>query len=230
MSCRGFTLIELLVVIAIIAVLAAIAVPAASSAISRGQRGASLSNLRGIAAAFHQFAADQGGFLPAQVDGAAGLDWSGQLVVGGYASGTSFRAPADRNPRRDLNPPAAVGGLYIRSYGNNSSKYTYLQNGYLAPWPKEVGQRGARLATVPGRIILAGENYGGDAGAESGAYVGVAEWEGLDGLPRDLYPSGGACFVRADGSGFSARPEEMNEFRADTDYGGDARDPWKWKP
>lgn len=228
MRAAGFTLIELLVVIAIIAVLAGFAVPAAADAISRGQRSASLSNLRGIAAAFHQFAADHEGFLPAQVDGASGLDWSGQLVAGGYVAGTAFRAPGDRNPRRALTPPAVVGGLYIRSYGNNSAKYTYVQNGYLAPWPKEVGQRGARMATIPGRILLAGENFGGDP--DSGAYVGVAEWEGLDGLARDLYPGGGACFVRADGSGLFAKPAEMNEFRADTDYGGDPRDPWKWKP
>jgi len=226
----GFTLIELLVVIAIIAVLAALAVPAISNSISRGQRSASISNLRGIAAAFHQFAADNDGFLPAHVDGASGLDWSGQLVAGGYASGMSFRAPADRNERRSLNPPAAVGGLFIRSYGNNSAKYTYVQSGYQSPWPKDVGQCGARIAMVPGRIILAGENFGGDSGSDSGAYVGVAEWEGLDGLPRDLYPGGGACFVKADGSAFFAKPEEMNEFRADTDYAGDPRDPWKWKP
>ena len=202
MSLRGFTLIELLVVLAIIALLAVLAVPAISHAISRGQRGASISNLRAIAAAFHQFAADHDGFLPAQVDGAAGLDWSGQLVAGGYAAGTSFRAPADRNARRSLTPPPAVKRLYIRSYGNNSAKYTYVQNGYRSPWPKDVGQRGARIATIPGRVLLAGENFGGDP--DSGAYVGVAEWEGLDGLPRDLYPGGGACFVRADGSGFSS--------------------------
>ena len=226
----GFTLIELLVVIAIIALLAAVAVPSISDSISRGQRGASISNLRGIAAAFHQFAVENEGFLPPQVDGVSGLDWSGQLVAGGYAPGASFRAPADRNKRRSVNPPAAVGGLYVRSYGNNSAKYTYVQNGYLSPWPKDVGQRGMRVAMIPGRIILAGENFGGDSGSDSGAYVGVAEWEGLDGLPRDLYPGGGACFARADGSAFFAKPEEMNEFRADTDYGGDPRDPWKWKP
>lgn len=230
MSKSGFTLIELLVVIAIIALLAAVAVPAITGAISRGQRGASLGNLRGIAAAFHQYAADHDGFLPAQVDGTAGLDWSGQLVSGGYASATSFRAPADRNERRQLDAPAAIGGLHIRSYGNNSAKYTYLQNGYLSPWPKDVGQRGARVTTIPGRILLAGENFGGDPGSDSGAYVGVAEWEGIDGLARDLYPGGGACFVRADGSGFFAKSSEMAEFRADTDYGGDPRDPWKWKP
>ena len=143
------------------------------------------------------------------------------MVAGGYAAGTSFRAPADRNARRSLTPPPAVKRLYIRSYGNNSAKYTYVQNGYRSPWPKDVGQRGARIATIPGRVLLAGENFGGDP--DSGAYVGVAEWEGLDGLPRDLYPGGGACFVRADGSGFFAEPDKMNEFRADTDYGGDPR-------
>lgn len=230
MKRTGFTLVELLVVIAIIALLAAIAVPAVSGAISRGQKGASLGNLRSIAAALHAFAADQNGFLPAQVAKDSGLDWSGQLVAGNYTSATSFRAPADRNERRSVSPPQAVGGPHIRSYGNNSAKYTYLENGYLSPWPKDVNAPGARISMVPGRIILAGENFGGDPGSGSGAYVGVPEWEGLDGLPRDLYPGGGACFVRADGSVFFAKPDDLAEFRADTDYDGDPRDPWKWKP
>jgi len=230
MKSPAFTLIELLVVIAIIAALAALAVPAVSGAISRANRATSIGNLRGIAVALQQFAASEEGFLPAQVHPLSGLDWSGQLVAGGYASGKAFSAPQDRKPRRSLAAPAAIGGLYPRSYGNNSAKYTYLQSGYLAPWPKTVTKRGARLALVPGHVLLAGENFGGDAGSDSGAYVGVAEWEGLDGLPRDLYPGGGACFVRADGAAFFAKPEEMNKYRADTDYGGDPRDPWKWKP
>jgi len=132
----AFTLIELLVVIALVAILAALVYPGISGAVSQSHRAASIANLRCIAAALHQFAADTGGLLPAQVDPDTGLDWSGQLVVAGYASREIFKAPADRNPRRDLNPPADVGGLYPRSYGNNSSKFTYLDNGYLSPWPK----------------------------------------------------------------------------------------------
>lgn len=228
MKPSAFTLIELLVVIAIIAILGAIAYPAISAAVSRGNRAASIANLRGIAASLHQFAADNSGFLPAQVDPDSGMDWSGQLVVGGYASREVFRAPEDRNKRREMPPPARVGGLYPRSYGNNSAKYTYLESGYRSPWPKTVSAPAARLAVVPPHILLAGENFGG--GDESGAYVGVAEHEGLDGLAGDLYPGGGACFVRADGAAFFATSVEMNEYRADTDYGGDRADPWKWKP
>ena len=226
----GFTLIELLVVIAIIAVLAAMLFPVMGSIKSKASRTASLSNLRQIGIALRLYCTDGDGCLPPQIDPATQLDWSGQMVVAKLLDPKMLRAPADQLYRRPLGAPAAIGALYNRSYGINSSKWTYLGNGYQSPWPKDTYAKGARLFTVPSNILLAGENFGGGTGA--GAYVGIPECEGLDGAPRDLYPDAGhgACYVRADGSAFFASVSEMSAFRADTDYGGNRNDPWKWTP
>jgi type II secretory pathway pseudopilin PulG len=219
-----------LVVITIIAILAALLSPVIASLKSKGNISPSLSNLRQIGIALTVYCADGDGCLPPQKDPATGLDWSGQLVVAKLLAPKMLLAPEDRLYRRPLGAPTDIGGLYRRSYGINSSKWTFLGNGYQSPWPKDISAKGAKLFTVPPTILLAGENFGGGTGA--GAYVGVTECEGLDGTPRDLYPKAGhgACYLRADGSGFFASKTDMSKYRADTDYAGNRADPWKWKP
>jgi len=226
----AFTLIELLVVIAIIAILAALLSPVITTLKSKGNVSTSMANLRQIGIALGLYCTDGDGSLPPQKDPASGLDWSGQLVVAKFLDPKTLAAPEDRLYRRPLGAPTGIGGLYRRSYGINSAKWTYLGNGYQSPWPKDISAKGAKLFTVPGYILLAGENFGGGSGA--GAYVGISECEGLDGAPRDLYPKAGhgACYLRADGSGFYSSVADMSKYRADTDYGGNRADPWKWKP
>jgi len=187
----------------------------------------SASKLQQVTVALLNSASDNNGKLPPQVHPDSGLDWSGQLVTGGYIESEVFHAPADRRDRRQLAPPAAINGLFKRSYAVNSAKFTFDGNGYRTPWSKVRTESGAPVLAIPGHVILVGENFGGVEG--SGGYVGVAESEGLDAFPRDLYQPPGAYYSRANGSVFFASAAEMAEYRADTDYNGDPLDPWKWK-
>lgn len=224
---RAFTLIELLTVIAIIGILAAIIIPVVGKVRQTAQRSSALSNVRQLVLSMTVYASDNRGFLPRQVEG--GLDWSGVLVRAGVLPiSPVFAAPADTTERRVLTPPGGIQALQPRSFAINSAKFTYDGAGYRTPWPKSITEPPARLDSIPPQIMLVGENWGGeDAG--SGAFVGVPENEGIDANPRDLYQGTGAHYAFADGSARFLRAAEMNRFRADTDYGGDAGDPWKWR-
>ena len=61
----GFTLIELLVVIAIIAILAAMLMPALSQARESGRKSVCTSNQAQLIKAIHNYASDNGDYLPA---------------------------------------------------------------------------------------------------------------------------------------------------------------------
>lgn len=65
MKKNGFTLIELLVVIAIIAILAAMLFPALSKARQNALKASCLSNLKQVGLAFHMYANDWDGWIPA---------------------------------------------------------------------------------------------------------------------------------------------------------------------
>jgi prepilin-type N-terminal cleavage/methylation domain-containing protein len=79
----AFTLIELLVVIAIIAILAALAVPALTSALTKAQMTGTMNNARQLYIA--QFSMSNDG----AATGSSGLAWPGDLLTGGYLTGTS---------------------------------------------------------------------------------------------------------------------------------------------
>lgn len=77
----AFTLIELLVVIAIIGILASILIPAALTGVEMGRRSSCSNNLKGIGAAFLNYANDHRGALP---DGDSLTDVAKELHEGGY--------------------------------------------------------------------------------------------------------------------------------------------------
>lgn len=224
---KGFTLIELLTVIAIIGILAAIIIPTVGKVRESARKSSALSNVRQVTLAISVYASDNRGYLPRQVE--AGVDWSGLLVNSGTLPiGGVFAAPSDTIERRTLTPPGGIQVLQPRSFAINSSKFTYSGGGYKTPWPTTVTDQPARLDSIPPKIMLVGENWGGEA-AGSGAYVGVPENEGIDAYPRNLYGGTGAHYGFADGSARFLTAEAMNQYRADTDHGGDAADPWKWR-
>lgn len=88
---RGFTLIELLVVISIIAILVAILLPALKQARVTSQMVSSLSNIRQISIALHNYAGDNNSSMPFILDPVIGVQvnrwqpvWSQKLVDQGY--------------------------------------------------------------------------------------------------------------------------------------------------
>ncbi|WOO41845.1 type II secretion system protein [Rubellicoccus peritrichatus] len=219
----GFSLVELLTAIAVVGVLSALISLGVVRARTQAYKSTSSSNVRQIVTTLNLYALDNGGRLPDQVHPTTGQDWSGTLVEEGFlAENEVFSSPGDTFER--------VYDGEARSYAINSSKYTYLQNGYMAPWPKlgDTNAKPAEIALIPPNIILVGENFGGGNDG-SGAVVGIAEHEGLDASTRDFYDDQGAFYGKADGSVAFRSSEEMKQYRADTDYGGDPRDPWKWK-
>lgn len=217
----AFTLIELLVSLAVIAILGAIVLAALGRVGVSRDKAVSTSNIRQIVLSLHLYAQENGGALPHQYDAGRGLDWSGVLIEDEFLSEDIFHAPADTFSRRFDGTP--------RSYAVNSSTYTFLQNGYRSPWPKDRTDRASSATMVPPRVMLVGENFGG-AVENSGAVVGVAEYEGLNAATYNFYGDTGAHYCMADASVVFMSQEEIGRYRADTDYNGDPNDPWKWKP
>jgi prepilin-type N-terminal cleavage/methylation domain-containing protein len=218
---NGFTLIELLTVISVIAILAGILITTIGRVRLEARKSVSSSNIRQLALALNLYSVSNNGYLPYQMDPETNRDWSGILVDEDFLEEDAvFQAPEDTFTRR-------FDGQ-ARSYAINSSKWTYLENGYMSPWPKDRQEKPSKATLIPSNIVLVAENFGG-AADNSGAVVGVAEFEGLDALTRDFYEDQGAFYGLADGSVIFKLSEEMNEYRPDTDYGGDRKDPWKWK-
>lgn len=217
----GFTLVELLAVIGVIGILFVIIFSVTGHVRMEARKSMSANNVRQIVIGMNLYATDNGGYLPKQYDPESGLDWSGILVDSGHIENENvFHAVEDDFIRSFDGTP--------RSYALNSAKWTFLQNGYQSPWPPDRTDNPGKANLIPPNIILVAENFGG-AGNNSGAVVGIPEFEGIDALTYDFYNEQGAFYGLADGSVSFRSSEEMSEFRADSDYGGNPRDPWKWK-
>ncbi|MDQ8208045.1 prepilin-type N-terminal cleavage/methylation domain-containing protein [Coraliomargarita sp. SDUM461003] len=218
---NAFTLIELLSSIALITILLGILIAAIGRVQREARKSVSSSNIRQIVLSMHLYATSNNGYLPYQMDPDNNRDWSGILVDEELLpEGEVFQSPEDNFTRRFEGQ--------VRSYAINSSKWTYLENGYKSPWPKDRQAKPSKASLIPPNIILVAENFGG-AADNTGANVGVAEFEGLDALTRDFYDEQGAFYGLADASVIFKSSAEMNEYRADTDYAGNPLDPWKWK-
>ncbi|MGE9295066.1 MAG: type II secretion system protein [Puniceicoccales bacterium] len=218
---NAFTLVELLATISILAILGAILMAALSGTGTSRDKAVSTGNIRQVVLGLHLYSQANKGLLPLQFDAGRNLDWSGALVEDGYLTEDVFHAPADEFTRRLDGTP--------RSYAVNSATYTFLQNGYRSPWPKNRTEQATSAMLVPPTVMLVGENFGG-AIDNSGAVVGVAEFEGLNAETYNFYDDTGAHYCMADGSVVFMSKEEIDQYRADTDYNGDPKDPWKWKP
>ena len=222
---RSFSLIELLVVVAIIAILAAMLLPALNGARESAKSAACMGNLRQIIEAMMLYADDYAGLLPPQSTGT--IDWSGLLTNTVVHIPALFRCPSDRNERRPI-----FAGCAWRSYAVNSGKFTLAAVGYRCPWPTNGPP--AKLADVPQPVFLLSENHGVSPSTppyNTGAIVGVAEMEGIDGLASQTHRSGANYGLR-DGRVEYLAKAYIDQWRADTDYSGQPKekgDPWKWK-
>ncbi|GHC12453.1 type II secretion system protein [Cerasicoccus arenae] len=217
----AFSLVELLVCVAVIGILGTIALVALSGVGLARDKTVSASNIRQIVMGLHLYSQSNSGLLPQQYDAERNLDWSGVLIEDEFLPKEIFHAPADDFERRLEGTP--------RSYAVNSATYTFLQNGYHSPWPKNRTEQPSTAMMVPPTVMLVGENFGG-AIENSGAVTGVAEFEGLNAETYNFYRNTGAHYCMADGSVAFMSKEEIDHYRADTDYNGDPKDPWKWKP
>ncbi len=227
---RAFTMIELLVVIAIIAVLAAMLLPALNRAKESGRRASCVNNMRQIMIMVAMYAGDNDGYLPPQNDGTPGtVDWSGRLLYL-VNNPNVFHCPSDKNQR------VYVGTA--RSYAVNSGKWTLMGAGYKCPWPRLTGDPPgstnidppSKLADVPPKVILVGENHG--TVDPNGGVVGIAEMEGLDASASSVHMPKGGNYGFSDGRVEFLSKDYVDVWRADTDYTGQSKendDPWKWK-
>jgi prepilin-type N-terminal cleavage/methylation domain-containing protein/prepilin-type processing-associated H-X9-DG protein len=133
----AFTLIELLVVIAIIAILAAIAVPSYSGIISKSQGAGCLSNMRQLATALLNCAADNNGFLPRAnnnpASGGKSVEWPKAVYLyiptlnnslRGKQVNKVFRCPAEEQPPDNENTCCQYTASFALEAGNSSQTAT----------------------------------------------------------------------------------------------------------
>jgi len=144
-----------------------------------------------------------------------------------------FRCPIDDTVRMPI-----VSDQPPRSYAVNSGKFVdaYVRSlGYRTPFPLDRFDQPERLQRIPANVMIVGENHGHDAPPTGGgnfgdstAVVGIAAFEGLDAYAHAIHYGTGSNYGFSDGHVEFLKKTYIDQWRCDTDYGGDPRDPWKW--
>lgn len=240
----AFTLIELLVVISIIALMISILLPALAAARSSAKQIACGSNVRQAMIGHFTYSIDSNGLLvpksAAPPLAATYNDWSGILQQLNYLSSPEvFACPEDSIPRVTTSP---FDTYSPRSYGINDMRFNaaYLRSqNYHFPWPEYADLNTpvasdyiSRVEDIPSHVFIMGENYGTvdlSTAGNNRAYVSVPEWESMLFAAADLHQGGGGNYGFSDGHGEFIKFEVVNEFRADTPYGNNSGDHWKWQ-
>jgi prepilin-type N-terminal cleavage/methylation domain-containing protein len=236
---RAFTLIELLVVVSVIGLLIAILLPALAGARESARVITCGSNQRQILIGFAIYAADNRDRIPHAVSLEAASpykDWSG-FITDLIRGENVFRCPDDGLSRASAGDP--------RSYYVNDSKWHYFGAGDRGPWPKYTlgvptvvdvvnGVNDvARMSEIPSHVVIIGERYtkwAELAGPTFTSIVGDWSFFGMEGwTSTDHRDATGGNYAFSDGRVEYHKAVEYDAYRADTDYGGDKRDPWKWR-
>ncbi len=177
---RGFTLIELLVVVTILAVLSALMLSALSSTTSQAASAQSLSNLRQISLAMHQYAGEnQGAFPPtaSQVSNAQG-SWA---LLGSWDSFLFPYLGLESDPHVTSNPKLVADQKAMDIFQHTRDESVITEQAYggfrrsygmpygdgkigVTVWGGNTPIYSARLGSIPdpARTILVTEKAGYD--------------------------------------------------------------------
>ncbi|MFG0248907.1 MAG: DUF1559 domain-containing protein [Phycisphaeraceae bacterium JB051] len=249
---RAFTLIELLVVISIISLLISILLPALAKARSAARNIQCAANLRQVMLSMVNYSMDNDSRpQPKLVFDSryyfGNIDWSGLMAdyLGGdplditnnnHSSLSVFRCPEDNIDR-------IVNTRPFRSYGINDSRWTFFGDGYKAPWPRYDASNGNpilgssmstlvtkphRIEDIPGHVMMISEVWTRLASGSTRCFLGNTDTCGM-GARFDATHGRGANVAFSDGRVAALVEEEVDAFRADTNYYGNKGDRWKWQ-
>lgn len=161
---RGFTLTEILVAVGIVAVLSVMLFPLIRTSVNQVNGAGCLSNLRQLGAAFHAYAAENGGYLPRPGWSSSGssiaswqplldpylspnvTDWNLARQANNYASiiKSVFLCPAEKSPGKDNGFYGMNKEFRLDLYGEKSrislasisqpSRYMLVSDTYKSLW------------------------------------------------------------------------------------------------
>ncbi len=181
---RAFAALEFIVVVAIVVILAAILYPVFNRASCSSRRDDCRSNLRQIALAWQQYAADENGLAPTLAVNGQFYGWSDALSAYGLAP-TALHCPSCRAA------PA----------------FNPLATGYSTYWMNSrIAGRNLKIIARPARTILSGDGEAGDA--RSAVSHLPQTWRNDEKSPAFRH-QGGAAYAFADGHVRWLKPERI---------------------
>ncbi|MCC6579782.1 MAG: DUF1559 domain-containing protein [Phycisphaeraceae bacterium] len=249
----GFTLIELLVVISIISLLLAILLPALAKARQAARTIQCASSLKQVGLGFFGYAADHKGRPPEQLIVNAALpygrmDWSGYVAPYVNQWDVSKDAKVKQSiftcPDDEVERLSFVVDAPRRSFGINSTVWQWLGLGYKSIWPRyDIGTgvpqtadahgnpmdliRARPLEDVLPHVMLVSEIWP-RLTPNGQCIVGWPENEAMNNS-FDAAHGDTANALFSDGHVQLLKKQDVDQYRADTDYNGDKGDRWKWK-
>lgn len=162
---RGFTLLELIAVISLVFVLMAMIVPMVRQSQKQAVAGACMSNLRNLGAAFHLYAADNNGMLPALRYRASSVgsnpnpgqsSWQFEIMPYLDVESSSFKAIAQQYGGQGVFCPE-----YVREFRKDAKAQGLKSGGYgMARISKDAYDNRTALAVIanPSSTVLAGDS------------------------------------------------------------------------
>lgn len=165
LSPRGFTLLELIAVVSLVFVLAVMLVPMVRQSQRQAASGACMSNMRNLGAAFHLYAADNNGMLPALRYRASSVgsnpnpgqnNWQFEIMPYLDVESSSFKTISQQYGGQGVFCPE-----YVREFRKDTKVQTYKSGGYgMTKISKDAYDNRTSLATIasPASTILVGDS------------------------------------------------------------------------